>query len=278
MRFDGNPGNPYPNGWWLAHDPAMDLRHDHVAVFLAVLSQQLTAARAGTLTPAWRDTIDNQPPPPLQKCDLVTPPHWNSAGTDHLASTCLMYAEPPAAEASRAELLACARRDVAALPIAAWEPHAAGGDWETALRAWLNTSLDVNTHRQALARRADVRHQQQDNTHSRLYQRTRDLLREDHQIARDLLVASSAAAASSATGTYPNAWRNLLADRSHRWQDQDRAAAYRLALLDVEAPSWASPYWRPHPDDPYAWPNFRTPELPGPIPEYWTAPHPAQSA
>lgn len=268
MRFDGNPGNP-GDGRWLSPDPATDLHHDHFTVYLAVLNQQLTAARAGALAPSWRDTLATQPPPALPKRN---PPKRNPLAAlvrdtvaDRTTATCLIYAKPaPAQPPDAGELLACTRRDLAAMPIAAWEPYATVGDWEAALRSWLDTALAVNRHQEALAHRNAIRHQ-----HDGSMSYVRE---DDYEAERDLLAASASAAAASVTDEHPNLWRSVLAERSRTWDDQDRAAACRLALLDFDTP-WAPP--GRDPGDPYGG-AFRVPALPGPIPEYWTAPRPTQ--
>lgn len=264
MRFDGNPGND-PGSWWLSQDPATDLHHEHFTVYLAVVSQQLAAARAGTLAPSWREKLDTQPVPPRVKCSPLVP-----ADADRTASTCLIYAKLAEVPAS-GELLACVRRDVASAPIAAWEPYATAGDWEMALRRWTDATLAVLRYQEALARRSAIRHPQRHNA----WAGRPDPRQEDHQVACDLLVVSHLAARASATGQSPSGWRGELAERSRGWQDQHVAHSYRLALLDDFDTAWAPP--GPDPDDPYAL-AFRAPLLPGPIPDYWTAPRPAKLA
>lgn len=85
-------------------------------------SHVLTAARAGTLAPNWRDTL------------TVEAVLYSDEGGRR----------PPAAAASTGHCDAedLALYEVATSPVADWEPHAARGDWRRALDAWYRASLE----------------------------------------------------------------------------------------------------------------------------------------
>ncbi|MBU8834476.1 hypothetical protein [Mycolicibacterium goodii] len=82
----------------------------------------LNAARAGTLTPNWRDTLT---------VDVLYEMTGSPGG------------RPPAAAVSIGQCDAedLALYEVVTSPVADWEPYAAGGDWRRALDAWYHESI-----------------------------------------------------------------------------------------------------------------------------------------
>ena len=87
----------------------------------------LTRARAGTLTPNWRDTLALRP-----------------------------AQQPAAAMFTSGEQLAV--REVAATPPAAWEPHSGAG-WRTALETWYYATLDVYTDLETIWQETELANQ-----------------------------------------------------------------------------------------------------------------------
>lgn len=97
-------------------------------------SAVLTAARGGTLTPAWRDnlTVDL-----IHQGETGGGPAWvkffeATTGRSYAAET---------ARNNDAEALAL--REVVSTGVADWEPYATRGDWRRALDAWYRTSVEL---------------------------------------------------------------------------------------------------------------------------------------
>ncbi len=102
-------------------DCEQELSRTHYRTMRATLYLTvLTRARAGTLTPHWRDSLALRP-------------------ARHHATDAMFAADQLAV------------REVASTPPAAWEPHIGGG-WRTALETWYATT------RQAYATLDDIRH------------------------------------------------------------------------------------------------------------------------
>lgn len=274
--------------WWSLHT-------NHYAW---LLGDVLTAARDGRLSSTWRaDLIARtmNPPPrrsifePLGRVSSpVSNPLFAGTPVDSappqppkppvaglVLKSCVLgqRGRGPCADLDADTVQTCAALDVAHIPSAPWEPHAAKGDWRAALDAWFAAASAVAADA-ALAARV-IRLARPDPTSAGVEEYRLD----QERIERDLLEVSYRAGIEAGTGV-DNGWRDWLAERLDHWGDSQRRKQHHLALLNHDMPHWghvpSTPRDADVAHDPYRGALGAAPPLPPlpahPIPDYWRTP------